>query len=66
MNSIAQHLLHSLKEEEIYKNSLIQHKEGYILRLITLAHLTDKTLRVTELLNNTDLGSSPTIQTYIT
>jgi DNA-binding MarR family transcriptional regulator len=66
MNSIVQYLLHSLKEEEIYKNNRIQHKESYILRLITLAHLTDKTLRVSELLSNTDLGSSPTIQTYIT
>jgi len=66
MSAIVQYLLHSLKEEEIYKNNRIQHKESYILRLITLAHLTDKTLRISELLGNTDLGSSPTIQTYIT
>ena len=66
MSPIIRYLLHSLKEEEIYKNSCIQHKESYILRLITLAHLTAKTLRVSELLSNTDLGSSPTIQAYIT
>lgn len=65
MKPIIQYLLHSLKEEEIYKNSRIQHKESYILRLITLAHLTAKTLRVSELLSNADLGSSPTIQAYL-
>lgn len=66
MNAIILYLIHSLKEEEIYKNNRIQHKESYILRLITLAYLTDKALRVTELLDNQDLGSRPTIQTYIT
>lgn len=66
MSSIVNYLIHSLKEEEIYKNSRIQHKESYILRLITLAHLTTKTLHVSELLNNHDLGSNPTIQSYIT
>ena len=64
--SIVQYLIYSLKEEEIYKNNRIQHKESYILRLITLAFLTAKTLRVSELLSNHDLGSSPTIQSYIT
>lgn len=66
MDSIIQYLIYSLKEEEIYKNNRIQHKESYILRLITLAYLTDKTLRVSDLLSNKDLGSGPTIQTYIT
>jgi DNA-binding MarR family transcriptional regulator len=66
MDSIVQYLIYSLKEEEIYKNNRIQHKESYILRLITLAYLTDKTLRVSDLLSNKDLGSGPTIQTYIT
>ena len=66
MDSIVQYLIYSLKEEEIYKNNRIQHKESYILRLITLAFLTTKTLRVSELLSNHDLGSSPTIQSYIT
>jgi hypothetical protein len=66
MHAIVQYLLHSLKEEEIYKNNRIQHKESYILRPITLAHLAAKTLRISELLSNTDLGSGPTIQTYIT
>jgi len=66
MDSIVQYLIYSLKEEEIYKNNRIQHKESYILRLITLAYLTDKTLRVSDLLVNKDLGSGPTIQTYIT
>jgi DNA-binding MarR family transcriptional regulator len=63
---IIQYLQRSLKEEEIYKNNRIQHKESYILRLITLAHLTDKTLHVSDLLSNHDLGSNPTIQSYIT
>jgi len=66
MDPIVQYLLYSLKEEEIYKNNCIQHKESYILRLITLAFLTHKTLRVSDLLSNKDLGSGPTIQTYIT
>lgn len=66
MDSIVQYLIHSLKEEEIYKNNRIQHKESYILRLITLAYLTDKTMRISDLLSNKDLGSGPTIQTYIT
>lgn len=65
MDSIVQYLIHSLKEEEIYKNNRIQHKESYILRLITLAYLTHKTLRVSDVLANKDLGSGPTIQTYI-
>jgi len=66
MSSIVHYLIRSLKEEEIYKNNRIQHKESYILRLITLAYLTEKTLRVSELLSNHDLGSNPTIQSYIT
>jgi DNA-binding MarR family transcriptional regulator len=66
MDSIVEYLIYSLKEEEIYKNNRIQHKESYILRLITLAFLTHKTLRVSDLLANRDLGSGPTIQTYIT
>ena len=66
MDSIVQYLIYSLKEEEIYKNNRIQHKESYILRLITLAYLTGKTLRVSDLLLNKDLGSGPTIQAYIT
>jgi DNA-binding MarR family transcriptional regulator len=66
MDSIVQYLIYSLKEEEIYKNNRIQHKESYILRLITLAYLTDKTMRVSDLLANKNLGSGPTIQTYIT
>lgn len=66
MDSIVQYLIYSLKEEEIYKNNRIQHKESYILRLITLTYLTDKTLRVSDLLSNADLGSGPTIQSYIT
>ena len=66
MDPIVQYLLYSLKEEEIYKNNRIQHKESYILRLITLAFLTHKTLRVSDLLSNRDLGSQPSIQSYIT
>jgi DNA-binding MarR family transcriptional regulator len=66
MDSIVQYLIYSLKEEEIYKNNRIQHKESYILRLITLAYLTHKTMRVKDLLKNKDLGSGPTIQTYVT
>lgn len=65
MDSIIRDLTHSLKEEEIYKTNRIQHKESYILRLITLAYLTDKTLRFSDLLANTEIGSSPTIQTHI-
>jgi len=59
------YLLQSLKEDDVYMKSLIQHKEGYILRLITLAHLSEKTLRVTDLLSNHNLGTTPTIQSYI-
>jgi DNA-binding MarR family transcriptional regulator len=66
MDFIVQYLIYSLKEEEINKNNLILEKESYILRLIFLAHLTDKTMRVSDLLANKDLGSGPTIQTYIT
>jgi DNA-binding MarR family transcriptional regulator len=66
MDSIVQYLIHSLKEEEVYQNNRIQHKESYILRLITLAFLTHKTLRVSDLLANRDLGSQPSIQAYIT
>lgn len=66
MDSIIQYLIYSLKEEEIYQNNRIQHKESYILRLVTLAYLTNKTLRVSDLLQNEDLGSGPTIQSYIT
>jgi DNA-binding MarR family transcriptional regulator len=66
MNTIVQYLIHSLKEEEIYKSNRIQHKESHILRLITLAFITGKTLRVSDLLSNHNLGSSPTIQSYIT
>ena len=66
MDSIVQYLIYSLKEEEIYKNNRIQHKESYILRLVTLAYLTNKTLRVSDLLSIADLGSGPTIQSYIT
>ena len=66
MDSIVQYLISSLKEEEIYQNNRIQHKESYILRLVTLAYLTNKTLRVSDLLSNANLGSGPTIQSYIT
>ena len=66
MDSIIAYLIHSLKEEEIYQSKRIQHKESYILRLITLAYLTNKTLRVSDLLQNEDLGSGPTVQSYIT
>ena len=66
MDSIIQYLIYSLKEEEIYQSNRIQHKESYILRLVTLAYLTNKTLRVSDLLSNADLGSGPTIQSYIT
>ena len=61
-----QYLIYSLKEEGIYQSNHIQHKESYILRLITLAYLTNMTLRVSDLLLNQDLGSGPTIQSYVT
>ena len=66
MEPIVQYLINSLKEEEIYQSKRIQHKESYILRLVTLAYLTNKTLRMSDLLLNQDLGSGPTIQSYIT
>jgi hypothetical protein len=66
MDSIIQYLIKSLKEEEIYQSNRIQHKESYILRLVTLGYLTNKTLRVSDLLLNPDLGSGPTVQSYIT
>jgi len=66
MDLIIEYLIRSLKEEEIYKSNRIQHKESYILRLATLAYLTHKTLKVSDLLVNKDLGSGPTIQSYIT
>jgi DNA-binding MarR family transcriptional regulator len=65
MDYLVQYLIHSLKEEEIYKSNQIWHKESYILRLITLGFLTNKILRVSDLLSNQDLGSNPTIQSYI-
>lgn len=65
MDTIIQYLIRSLREEEIYKNNRIQHKESYILRLITLAYLTHKTMRLSDLLINTDLGSQPSIQSYL-
>jgi len=66
MDSIIAYLIKSLKEEEIYQSNRIQHKESYILRLVTLGFLTNKTLRLSDLLMNQDLGSGPTIQSYIT
>jgi hypothetical protein len=66
VDSIVQDLIASLTEEEIYKNNRIQHKESYILRLITLAYMTNKTLNVSDLQSNKDLGSQPSIQSYIT
>ena len=66
MDSIVQYLIHSLEEESIYKSNRIQHKESYLLKLITLAYLTDKTLRVSDVLSNQDIGSWPTVQSYIT
>lgn len=66
MDSIIAYLIKSLKEEEIYQSNRIQHKESYILRLVTLGYLTNKTLRLSDLLMNQDLGSGPTIQSYIT
>jgi DNA-binding MarR family transcriptional regulator len=66
MDPIVQDLIYSLSEEEIYKNHRIQHKESYILRLITLAYMTNKTLKVSDLQSNKDLGSQPSIQSYIT
>lgn len=65
MDTLITYLLRSLKEEEIYKSNQIQHLESYILRLITLAHLTHSDLTVTDLLQNKDLGSAPTIHRYI-
>lgn len=61
MDSIIAYLIKSLKEEEIYQSNRIQHKESYILRLVTLGYLTNKTLRLSDLLMNQDLGSGPTI-----
>lgn len=66
MTSIIAYLIHSLEEEAIYKNQQIQHKESYILRLVTLGYLTHSTLTVSDLLKNKDLGSGPTIQSYLT
>lgn len=66
MDSIIAYLIHSLEEEAIYKSQRIQHKESYILRLITLGYLTHSTLTVSDLLKNKDLGSGPTIQSYLT
>jgi len=65
MSPLVQYLVRSLKEEAIYKNSDILHRESHILRLISLAYLTDKTVTVSDLLKNTDLGSTPTIQMHI-
>ena len=61
MDAIIAYLKRSLEEEKIYQSKDIHHREGYLLRLITLAHLTHQKVRSTELTKDRSLGSAPTI-----
>jgi hypothetical protein len=61
MDFIVQHLIYSLKEKEINKKNRILQKKSYILSLIAIACLTDKTIRMSDLLANINLCSWSTI-----
>ena len=54
-----------LAQEKLYQSKDIHHREGYLLRLITLAHLTHQKVRGTELTKDQSLGSAPTIAVAI-
>jgi DNA-binding MarR family transcriptional regulator len=66
MDQLIQYLRKYLFEQDSYRNSAIGNKESYIVCHITLAHLLNKTLRVSDLFSKQDLGTGPTIQSYIT
>ena len=65
MNPIIAYLERSLQEDAIYQGKDIHHREGYLLRLITLAHLTHKKVRSSEFIKDERLGSAPTISVAI-
>lgn len=65
MNHIIAYLERSLQEDAIYQGKDIHHREGYLLRLITLAYLTHKRIRSSELTKDERLGSAPTISVAI-
>ena len=65
MESIIAYLVRSLAEEKLYQSKDIHHREGYLLRLITLAHLTHQKVRSTEYTQDRSLGSAPTIAAAI-
>ena len=65
MDAIIAYLKRSLAEEKLYQSKDIHHREGYLLRLITLAHLTHQKVRSTEYTQDRSLGSAPTIAAAI-
>lgn len=65
MDSIVQYLIYSLKKRRNLQDNRFQHKESYILRLITLVYLTDKTLIASDLIRNRNSRSQLSIQIYI-
>ena len=65
MDTIIAYLKRSLAEEKLYRSKDIHHREGYLLRLITLAHLTHKRVRSSELTQDKSIGSAPTIAAAI-
>ena len=65
MNPIIAYLVRSLAEEKLYQSKDIHHREGYLLRLITLAHLTHQKVRSTDYTQDRSLGSAPTIAAAI-
>ena len=65
MDPIIAYLVRSIHEDHLYQSKSIHHREGYLLRLITLAHLTHQKVRSTEFTQDRSLGSAPTISSAI-
>ena len=61
MTPIISYLVRSIHEEHLYQSKDIHHREGYLLRVITLAHLTQQQVRSSEFTRDRSLGSAPTI-----
>ena len=58
-------LVRSIREEELYQSNNLTHREGYLLRRITLAYLNHQRIRTSELTKDRSLGSAPTIAAAI-
>ena len=65
MDPIISYLVRSIHEDHLYQSKDIHHREGYLLRLITLAHLTHQKVRSTEFTKDRSLGSAPTVAAAI-